>query len=512
MNHSLSKSGIKLLLTFLMVVETVVSRAQQSSLVKYEIEAQAIGTTNNVVPFWMRSNQYGSVPSDGISGSFIGRAHKGYDSTKTGLFDWGAGLEGRVNAGKESKLFLIEGYAKVKAGIFQLKVGRTKDVMGFNGDTSLSSGNFSISGNALGVPKVDVSIPEYWSVPIWNGLFSFKGNFVHGWLGTLNIYPNAGLKNIIEERHDTVQAHSYFHQLSLYGRLGRQNSRLKLYGGFNHNVFWGNERKVQGNGFKLSNIETFFYVMTGKTYGNDSIPTTKIGNQLGSIDIALQYAFEGVILTIYRQSIYDVGALAKLANIRDGLNGVTFENKQFGFTNRPFQWKTLLLEFLYTKHQAGEIGSKHTNSGDEDYYNNYYYIKGWSYYANGLGTPFISPKHSTREGLASANGYQYFNNNRVIALHLGLEGKINEWNFTAKSSYSINYGTFLTSNDGLSSPGIGTPTPNTNLFGKIKEFSAYIEASRKLNKGYTLGYAASIDQGKLLNNSLGVVLKLSKSF
>ncbi|WP_069660912.1 capsule assembly Wzi family protein [Arcticibacter eurypsychrophilus] len=487
-------------------------QAQEKPIVKFEIEAQAIGTTNNVVPFWLRSNQYGSIPSDGVSGSFIGRARKEYDSTKVRSFDWGAGLEGRVNGGKNSKLLLIEGYAKVKAGIFQIKAGRTKDVMGLNGDSSLTSGNFSVSGNALGIPKVEISIPNYYSIPIWDGLISFKGSFSHGWLGktkildTIRAIPPNPYKYGVPDRFPNT----FYHQKSFYGRLGKPDWNLKLYGGFNHQVFWGNERQSMGENFELSTLETFFYVATGKAYVEKTIPSSKIGNQLGSIDVGIEYDFKNITMLIYRQNLYDVGALSKLANISDGLNGISLKNKSYHVLSNGVQWKTLLLEFLYTKNQAGESWSKMTKSGDEDYYNNYYYTNGWSYNSLGLGTPFITTKSAAKPGQASI-GSDYFINNRVVAFHAGIEGSIKKFEIISKLSFSKNYGTFGTSPEGHSTGIIRSPN-TTNLFKTVNQFSAYLETHRSLSNGVSIGLAAAIDQGNLLYNSGGLVLKVSKSF
>lgn len=503
---------IKHLLCLLSTAIVLPVLGQQSSI-KYEVETQAIGTTNDVVPFWMRSNQFGSIPTDGISGSFIGRAHKEYDSTTPRRFDWAAGFEGRANVGQNSKLILIEGYAKVKAGIFQLKGGRSKDVMGLNGDTSLTSGNFAVSGNSLGIPKFEIAIPDYFSLPFTDGLISIKGTFSHGWIGTTR-----GLDSIRGKapytyafKTTTTTPTSYLHQKSFYGRIGKENWRLKLYGGFNHQVVWGGEAEAYGSKFKLNSAETFLYVITGKAYGNQEIPKSKIGNQLGSIDLGLQYDFDNIRILAYRQNFYDVGALAKLANIRDGLNGITVVNSNFEkSSNMNFQWKSILFEFLYTKNQAGETWSKRTKSGDEDYYNNWYYLDGWSYKKAGIGTPFISDKNSTRDDLVSAPN-QFFNNNRVIAIHSGLEASIKRWDFMTKLSYSVNHGTFSTSETGSSIGDSFTP-PVHGIFKKAKQLSAYFKTQTHLNGGYVVGGAIAIDQGQLLYNSTGVQVFLSKSF
>src|SRR5690606_6939072 len=201
----------------------------------------------------------------------------------------------------------------------------SKDIIGLNGDTTLSSGNFAVSGNALGIPKLEIRILDYYRLPFWNGLISLKGNFAHGWVG----------RRLVDHRvflvpSEDYRVNSFYHQKSLYGRIGREEAKLNLYGGINHQAYWGNDRQVYGENHTLNNVETFWYVFWGRAYGASGVPTSKIGNQIGSIDMGLCYDFRSVRFVAYRQNFYDVGAISKLANIRDGLNGVAFENLNYG--------------------------------------------------------------------------------------------------------------------------------------------------------------------------------------
>lgn len=485
------------------------SAFSQESKLNFELEIQTLGTTNNVVPFWMRSNQHGNIPSEGLSGGIITKAFKEYD--KSQKIDWAFGFQGRANAGKNSKLILTEGYGKVKASIFELKAGRTKDVMGLTGDTSLSSGNFSVSGNALGIPKVEISIPEFYTIPIFNKILSFKGSFAHGWVGRTDIHTSLGTDRTSGRPYlsQTDRANTFLHQKSFYGRLGRPEWRLKMYGGFNHQVFWGNERRILGENFQLSGLETMFYVAVGKAYGNQGIARSKIGNHLGSIDIALEYNFNTVKLLLYRQNFYETGGLAKLANIKDGLNGITLENKNQK-TPSTFYWKKFLLEFLYTKDQAGKLDSKSTNSGDEDYYNNYIYRHGWAYKGIGLGSPFISSRNDTRSNLIN-DPKDYFINNRVVALHLGALASIKDIDHLLKLSFSRNSGTFATSKEGRSTGPYRFP-PQYGIFREVSQFSAYLEGTKNLHNSIKVGYILAVDNGGLLPNSYGLGIKLSKAF
>jgi len=79
----------------------------------FNIEGWGGYTSNGTVPFWLRSNQFGSIPIDGPSVSFIGTARKDYELNKEKIFDWGASFEGRVNLGECSNITLIEGYGKL---------------------------------------------------------------------------------------------------------------------------------------------------------------------------------------------------------------------------------------------------------------------------------------------------------------------------------------------------------------------------------------------------------------
>ncbi len=277
----------------------------------YDFEALGSVISSENIPFWLRSNQYGSIPLDNISLSLIGSVHKDYDNTKTRLIDWGASVEGRVNMGNKSNFSLIEGYGKIRISIFEIKAGRSKEIVGLC-DSSLCSGSFALAGNALGIPKVQVSIPEFYSLPLFGKLFAFKGDFAHGWIGEIQVnMMNNGMGHL----------KTYLHQKSLYGRFGKPDWKWKLYGGFNHQVFWGNEKILYDNYFTLSPIETYLYVITGKPYGTNFIPKSKIGNHIGSIDLGFEYNFQNVRLLAYHQFFYDIGALYYLANIRDGLNG-----------------------------------------------------------------------------------------------------------------------------------------------------------------------------------------------
>ena len=176
---------------------------------------------------------------------------------------------------------------------------------------------------------------------------------------------------------------------------------------------------------------------------------------------------------------------------------------------KGIQWKKFLVEFLYSKNQAGEKWSRYTPSAFEGYYNNGYYLIGWSYKGMGLGNPFVSSSSSVKEGFPS-DPDEFFVNNRVVAIYFGMEGSIINWNFISKFSYSRNYGTYRTSATGKVHN--GTNFPDYGIFPIVGQFSAFLEARKELKKGIQIGIQTAFDKGDLYNDSFGIMGSISKVF
>jgi hypothetical protein len=453
-----------------------------------KLEAGSVLTSPGHVPFWMRSNQYGAIPQSGLSTYTTGSFYKDYDTSKKRRTGWALGLEARADAGKTINTKLIEGFVKLRLFMFQVKAGRSKDIMGLVVDSNLSSGAFSISGNVLGIPKLEIGVPLFSNI-FGGKLLSFKGNFAYGWLG----------RSALNYRNSVYNGQIYYHQLSLYGRFGKPKWKIKLYGGINHEAVWGWDKK--SSTYNLSEWEAFKYIVTGRVYQG-----SKLGNHLGSIDAGLDYKLKNFQLRAYHQFFYDAGALYHLANVRDGLSGLAIINNKA--MNGAVNWNRIIFEILYTKNQAGEKWSKPTPSGDENYYNNW--GTGWAYNGLGLGTPFITPAYTTRKGLPN-DPADYFNNNRVLVFHSGFQGSIKSWFVTSKFSYSRNWGTYGTSTTGHSL-GRNFRPPRNGIFKEAGQFSAYLFVEKRIKKGLCIGAETAFDIGGLFDHSVGVSFKLSKTF
>lgn len=464
----------------------------------YSFSAQTIGgySSNSVIPFWLRSNQNGSIPLNGPSFALVGALRKNTGREPNRTFDWGGALEGRVNLGTEREFILIESYLQARLGVLQLKAGRSRGQMGLV-DTTLSSGAWAISGNSLGIPSVELSIPEFWITPVLGGIFAFKGNFSHGWMGE-NALKQGGTNG------DTIMLLTYFHQKSFYARFGRPESKFKVYAGLNHQVTWVNGNSFYESDFSLSMPEIYFYIITGKRYNSGAITGERLGNHLGSLDLGFEYSAGKLGVLIYRQQVYETGALAYLANIRDGLSGLVLTNLRT--QNSTSAWHKILFEFLYTKNQGGPPWAPSSPSGAESYYNHGQFIQGWAYDGMVMGTPFITSRAYAREELPD-NPNQYFINNRLFAFHFGFEGKILGVDCSVRTSWSRNTGTYWTSEEAFDA---GIPEVyEYGVFFPKDQFSSFVGMTRRIKDGLSMGIISAIDYGDLLENSFGLYLRLS---
>lgn len=468
----------------------------------YSAEVGAFVSSSTQTPFWLRSNQYGIVPNQSPALSLRASIYSDYDSTehvnarwRESTFDFGYGLNVVSNIGQQGNTFpLLEAYVKVRRGIFEGYVGRRREKFGL-ADSTLSTGSYAWSGNALPVPKIQVSIPVFTPIGFTKGFLAIQGNFAHGFLDASGYINNTML-----------------HQKSLYLRIGRANSSVRLYGGFNHQVVWGGQatdrRGIPGvipAGGKLpSGLIDYFYVVTGINKGRTDTAkytffdqTNRVGNHLGSIDIAMEIDLIRHTLYIYRQSLFEDGSLASLINISDGLNGLRIRRNDPGALVRD-----ILFEFLNTTNQGGSqfIIDDALLRGKDTYFNHQQFRDGWGYRQHTIGTPFIPP------ALGPNGEYPYGTftaNNRVTVVHIGVAGSLPMQGsalagligYQVKASFSHNLGTY------------DQPyQPARN------QFSGYAQliAPLSIMGGLQLTGSVAVDAGTLYRNGLGSYVSVRK--
>ncbi len=402
--------------------------------------------------------------------------------------DWGWGAQAVFNAGYRYSLLIPEAYLKLKLWqSLEVWAGRRREVIGLV-DSSLSSGSYAWSGNALPLTKIQVAIPDY--IP-HKGLFSIKGFYAHGWFESGRFVNNAML-----------------HQKALYGRFGKPHWRIKLYAGINHQVMWGGTTERLSGGTVKNNqlpdqFSDYIKVVTAKSLANTADDSARvsafdrenrIGNHLGTVDLGFEYVGQSFSVFAYRQNVYEDGSLVYLTNIQDGLNGLRIRNRRPRNPSRV-HIEDLLLEYLYTQSQGGALFIENVDAqrGRDNYFNHSQYQDGWSRYRQTIGTPFISPSSNSRTELPH---YGFTNNNRVAVMHLGLSGQVLDWfSFQVKASYSENLGSYE------------QPFPSP-----IRQFSSLLSVSSPIMgiKGMSARLSMASDLGDLYENTMGVYLGIRK--
>ncbi|GAB3954754.1 capsule assembly Wzi family protein [Spirosoma harenae] len=478
---------------FLSTIWATLAYGQRTS--QYHIEIGSFISPGQT-PFWLRANQYGVVPLTAPLAHIdagLRSDYKPYDSLgHRPKVDWGYGVTMVANAGKTSQILLPEAYIKGRFGAFELYAGRRKEVVGLV-DTLLTTGSYIWSGNALPMPKIQFSLPTYTEIPFTKGILSIMGTFSHGWF----------------ENADRLIKDSYIHQSSIYGRFGKPSWRFRLYGGLNHQVMWAGKSdylgsSVSADGHLPSAIKYFPAVVLGtrNPFPEDksiqtatSFEENRIGNHLGSVDLAVDLNLSHWNLFLYRQFFYDDGSLFYGTNIDDGLNGLRLRNQQQPESS-AFFLRQITLEYLFTGSQGGDVFilEDPQRRGRDDYFNHSQYIDGWTYFGRTIGTPFLTPLAEVNPSLPIRYGIA---NNRVSVFHVGLNAILfNKMNITTRLSWSRNAGTYA--------------LPYLTIPG---QFSGLITASLplKLFGGTVLNGSLAIDTGELLPNSVGGYISLRKT-
>lgn len=458
----------------------------------YTAETGGLYSINNKIPFWLKSNQFGVFPDSGNTVFFIQSLHTKKDTTGK-FFSVNAGIELASIVGGQVRLLLPEAYLGFKVGKVNFMMGRKKQIHGFT-DTTLTSGSITWSGNALPIPEVQVSIPDY--INVFNSWIGFKGHFSHGWFGN----------------QPYVKGY-YLHQKSLYGRIGKPNGKIKLYGGILHHAQWGGQPKYdisEDNWLKVGDrfAEGWnVYRDVVFPFSNPPADSAKVGsfdfenrygNHLGQVDIGGELDTRRFRLLFYKQLPFETGqTFSSLGNLDDGVYGISVVFKEkFSLVRR------IVVEFIHTTNQGMYrsgllrllgINGRHYGRNQNYYFNHSQYIDGWSYEGNTIGTPFMLPNPEIRNEKSEDFRHYFANNNNIKGGYIGAIFKASDVIIESRLSYSRNFGTFDRSLPNVS---------QMSFASKICIPVDYLKGMVNLNVG--------IEQGDLIRDNFGVMLSYKR--
>ena len=472
---------------FLLICCTIYA---QDSL-NYRLDLLGTASTGKYTPFWITSNTYGTVPIQPNSGYFRG------DIFWNHSFLNGIKLEAEVDivtaSRHTSSIWIQQLYAAASYRNIYLFAG-LKERYNSMLDRNLSMGDMTYSTNARPMPEINFSFPHYTNLPFTKEYLKFKADFAVG----------KSFDNDYIRRTKNPQANyaidMLWHHKSLFLKWEDPNDRIPFWGvfGIEHAAQWAGWTSYGNNfGYNPSSFRDFIRILLCESGDENAIMGEQInvlGNHLGSYNFKIAYKNKKFQTVLYKQHFYDDNSGLELANWRDGIWG-----GELALFNQPFLQK-IVLEYLQTTNQSGPLHFLHYDvtlypnsrgGGGDSYYNNGVYLSGWSYFGRAIGNALLtSPEYNDDHALG-------FKNNRLKAIHLGLEGKI-----TSELSYRT-----------LFSGMYGWGTQSRPFTKRKDNFSSLIECIYNPEKqsGWQICLQASFDKGDLYGDNFGCSLKITKS-
>ncbi len=458
------------------------SVAGQDSL-NYRLDAFGSFSTGKLTPFWITNNTYGVVPLQ--SNNIYGRGNVKWDHKFNENFKLQTGID-LVGATKHSSDFFIQQlYTSLSYKSLHLNIG-AKEYYNSLLNKNLSTGDFDYSPNARPIPEINLNIPEFTTVPYTKGILQVRGDFAVG---------KSTDNNYIEKTKHAGENYTIdilWHHKSLYFKLLDPKLHFPFSAtiGFNHAVQWGGWTTVDGQGELPHSFSDFIRIVFGEGGGNDASIGEQInvlGNQQGTYDLKFSYTNQIFNFSAYKQHYFDDNSGMEYTNWRDGIWGLECE-----LYNQIYV-RNIVLEYINTTNQSGTmhfLGQANSRGGgNDDYYNHETYISGWSHWGRTLGNPLITPPEYNQD--------IYFPNNRIKAIHLGLNGEISPgFAFRVLLTGMYAWGR-------MSYPFLD----RKNNFSSLFEFS--YTPSRW--KDWKLTLQTAFDNGTLYDDNFGCSLKISKS-
>lgn len=452
-------------------LEAVLGQDSQANTTRYDFSSSLYSAGGSSLPFWMHSNINGKVDPSGVNWLNELSAEHRLLSNK----DLSASLGGQAvfRLSENSTAFLPRLYLRIEGYGYQLDLGRFDQPIGLN-NHELSSGSMMVSHNAVPVPKISISNPDFMDVPYADGYLQYKGMFSHGWFE--------------EDRH--VES-PYLHQKYLYLRLNIGS--WSGTGGILHNVQWGGTDPDRGP--LPRSFNDYVRVVTGLGADEDSnVPggevSNVIGNSVAAYEFGLQYEHETFIASLTRLFYLEDKVSTRFRSPWDGMWGANLEIEDGNWL------KAVTYEHINTKQQDARSDQL---IGRANYYNHSIYGSGWRYEGRTLGTPLI----------LFEDDFPF--NNVLVGHHAGVKGKIaNRLEYQTLLTYSRNYGN---QRDWVRNGGSRhIPKDSDNIIPREQfrkdQYSVLMELGYDVRsiRGLSMDLKLSADLGELYEDRLGVML------
>lgn len=452
----------------------------QERTFNYGLELSGAASSDDFLPFWLYSNQRGTIDPNSPGGNAVFNFEKNLMNERSG-FDYGFGATLVNRLSEDETIFFNQLYGRLSYGDFQLSGGRFFEQTGTTNE-ALSMGSLAISSNATPMFKVKVGIPEYAPLPLTSGFIEIKTALAHGWF-----------------EEDRVVEKAWLHEKYAYVRFGGDFA-FRPYGGLIHQSTWAGETDAMGD--LGDSFPDFFNVFFARSGSDEAAPSDQIfrqGDSRGIWDFGFYLTLADVDFNVYRQFIFNDKDGLKLQVPQDGLLGISVdlpaENQQV--VNQ------FLYEFLYTKDQSGPLCPRNQRDGVggcDNYYNNSFYRSGWTYFGNTIGNPLFLPVGAP--GIERTAFPAGIANNRIVAHHVGMEGNVSPaFDYKLLATWSRNSGQYDNIDDNQN-PGPTDFDSTPEQWSLLAKFSYRPPSFRSLKLNASLGG----DFGELYEDRVGIML------
>lgn len=445
-------------------------------------------------PFWLQANRYGFSSLTRNNLWLRLGAFKDLDREKR--FSWGAGVDLGVAHRLQSTFVPQQLYAEVRYRCLDAMIGAKEIYDGFL-DRDLSSGSLTQGWNAHPIPQIRVGIFNYADVWGCKEMFAVKGHIAYGFYDD-NWWINRWASHDYQYTLNTLHCSRaiYFRggnsrKFPLEGELG-----LVMDSQFGGKTWFPSGSDGSGRwDHHPTYLKAWVKALIPMSGGDDTGGGEQMnveGNFLGNWSFSLKWDDpSGWMARIYYQHFFeDHSMLFFDYPWKDGLYGV-----QGRLPKNPVV-SDILYEFLYMKDQAGSVYWDHTPtidyqiSGRDNYYNNYIY-NGWQNWGQTLGNPLLtSPVYN-------ADHYLKFYSTRIISHHFGFKGN---------PSTAVGYRVLLSSTRswGTYDDPFNHTKSNFSWLAEVRYHPAKL-------KGWEATISLAGDHGKLIGNSFGAMVSISKS-
>ncbi len=440
-----------ILYTFLFVSSNICAQdsLSTSTAVTYDLTTEAAMGTGSYTAYQLVTNRHHVLATRPNTAYMRGAVNVeqllGKDWKLSGTVDMIASVHA------DHKTYLQQCFANLSWKGFFLEAG-SRELPPVLRNERLSVGHFAKGINAKPVPQVHIGTNDFWTVPYTKGWLQIHFDGGYGKLMDNNYREEAFMKN--PQVNPRYSNGAFYHQKHLYLR---SNSEKRFYvtAGIEHVAFFGGTSWYwTANGLesksKPANLKAFAQVILplgdSNYYENDAMEDWVYGNHLGSMTVQLSWNIDKHhLLQAYLDNPFEDGSGIRKSNGIDGLWGVEYANKASG---RQLV-RGAVVEYFHSTNQSGPlhwdpddypepIRSQVTDmtTGNDNYYNHMFYGS-YDHFGMTFGTALITSP------IYNKNGSNSFDNNRVKAWHVAVNGEITDrLSYLVKGSYREGWGTY----------------------------------------------------------------------